>query len=233
VFWGVDTYSLTTEHTFQKFELPIYLYNNNPFDDVKYLFNKTLLFSAVKRVYAIAKKMPSTTLDEAYSWQKTYENRFDHPLFEVTESDENAEIVQSQGNIYDEIVQDNLTHNILPFVEAHPDTTFYFFFVPNSIRFIEGLQAEGTLEGALSAERKAVETLLQYDNVEIYYFQNIESIILDPNIYIDASHYSKDINDFMMQSMSEGNYRLTEDNYRAEIDRLQEIADQVDVRLID
>jgi len=229
----VDTYALTTDYTFQKYELPQYLYNNNPFDDVKYIFNKTLLFSAVKRVYAIAKRVPNTTMEEAYSWQSTYTNRFNHPLFEVTLPDETVEKVPSQGNIYDEIARDNLAYNILPFVEQHPDTTFYFFFVPNSIRFIEGMQAEGTLEGSLAAEKIAVGTLLQYDNVEIYYFQNIESIILDPNIYIDASHYSKDINDFMMESMAQGQYRLTKDNYREEIDRLQEIADRVDVRLID
>ena len=231
VFWGVDTYALTTDYKFQKYELPEYLYDKNPFNDVKYIYNKTLIFSALKTVYKIAKKEPNTTLDDAYSWYEQYKGRF-KPLFEVI-APQNETPGLSQGTIYNEIVRDNLNYNILPFIKAYPDTTFYFFFVPNSVRVIEDKDADGTLEGIISAQKIAVETLLQYNNVEIYYFQNIESIILNPEKYLDESHYSADINAYILESIAQGRHRLTLDNYSDEINKLQKIADTIDVRLLE
>ena len=40
-------------------------------------------------------------------------------------------------------------------------------------------------------------SLLEYDNVEIYYYQDEEEIITDLNLYMDMIHFSKDINQVM------------------------------------
>ena len=50
-------------------ELPEYLYNDNPFDDVKYLVNKDVLFDNAYNVIRFTKSGQTTTsFDDYYNW---------------------------------------------------------------------------------------------------------------------------------------------------------------------
>ena len=77
------------------------------------------------------------------------------------------------------------------------------------------------------ATRLAAETLLAYDNVEIYYFQNDTSIVTDLDNYMDVIHFSDVINHYIVDEMGKGNYRLTLENYEEEIAKMETLAEQI------
>ena len=78
----------------------------------------------------------------------------------------------------------NLDVNILPFVKNNPDTDFYFFFPPYSILYWHNVMQENMLEATLLQYQYVTERLLEYDNVHLFYFQNMEEVT-DLNNYAD------------------------------------------------
>ena len=61
----------------------------------------------------------------------------------------------------------------------------------------------------------------------MYYFQNDRDIILDLNKYMDPVHFTAVINQYMVEQMKEDNYRLTEENYREELDKMRKLAEEI------
>ncbi len=77
---------------------------------------------------------------------------------------------------------------------------------------------EGTFDANVKAVTDVVEKLLEYDNVEIYYFRNCTDITTNLDNYKDYSHFSPDINSMMTQCIANGECRLTQENYRQELE---------------
>ena len=61
----------------------------------------------------------------------------------------------------------------------------------------------------------------------MYYFQNDRDIILDLDKYMDPVHFTAEINQYMVEQMKEDNYRLTEENYREELDKMRKLAEEI------
>lgn len=232
VFWGIDTYALTADVDYLKYDLPEYLYDKNIFNDIKYVFNKTLIFSSLKVLYKMRSGQPNTTMDEAYSWYHLAKDKF-VPQFALTLRQKDAEPQVGGGEIYNENAYANLRQNMAPIIKANPDTEFNFFFVPDSIWAIKDRQIKGTLEGSIKAQQIVVAGLLEYDNVNVYYFKNIESIICDPSNYMDRSHFAIGTNVYILESMLANQHQLTKDNYISEIEKLQTLADKYDIEILE
>ena len=75
----------------------------------------------------------------------------------------------------------------MPFVEEHPETEFYFFFPPYSILYWHNVMQDNSLNATMAQYRYVADRLLQYDNVHLFYFQNMEEVT-DLNNYADYSH---------------------------------------------
>ena len=101
----------------------------------------------------------------------------------------------------------NLSRNILPFVEANPDTEFYFFFPPYSILYWNNVMRENTFEATMEQYRYVAERLLQYDNARVFYFQTMDETLNLSN-YADYSHYKPAINKFMVECFKDGKYEI-------------------------
>ena len=70
VLWGIDYNGLKRESYWQGYdEYPDYLYDKNPFNDVSYIFNKTILFEGLLNTLLWNLKGEETTsFDEYSSW---------------------------------------------------------------------------------------------------------------------------------------------------------------------
>ena len=70
VVWGIDYLGLNRDYDYRYYEeYPDYLYDNNLFNDVSYIFNKTILFEGLlNTLIKNLKGEPSTTFDEYASW---------------------------------------------------------------------------------------------------------------------------------------------------------------------
>jgi hypothetical protein len=114
----------------------------------------------------------------------------------------------------------NVEHNILPYIQNHPDTQFIFFYPPYSLVQWYQFYAVGSLDYHLEQKEALTAILLTYPNVEIYDFQARTEWILDLNHYIDAKHYGADINAAMAEDIAAGNCRITDGGQVAQNDAL-------------
>jgi len=205
VFLGIDvmTYTGGVEET--KYPIPEYLYDDNYFNDIRYLLNKDVVLNYIFRQIVdpdrtdLATVYQSWWTDEYYNIQWVMHN-YEQPERVAEETPEDA---------YLESVERNLTENICPYIEQNPDTVFYIFFPPYSILYWNDVICENHLEATMKEYEYIAERLLSYENVRIFYFPNQEWIVTDLNNYADYSHYHKDINHYMTQCFADGSCEIT------------------------
>lgn len=127
---------------------------------------------------------------------------------------------------YKEFVDGNV-ELLVKRVEQHPDTYVLLFYPPYSMLWWDNMYRSGEQEQVMYAAGTSAERLLGYENVRMYYFQNDRDIILDLDQYMDPVHFTAEINQYMVEQMKEDNYRLTEENYREELDKMRKLAEEI------
>ncbi len=204
VFLGLDIPTLTAATDEIKYPLPMYLYDKNPINDVQYLWNKDVLLEYIFRPFI--QQNPSN-MSEIYAswWTDDYYN-----IDWVMQGYEAPEPVseETDENLLIPMTEENLKTNIIPFIENNPDTVFYVFIPPYSILYWNNVITENKLKATMNQYRFAVESLLSYDNVRLFYFQNMEDVVTDLNNYADYTHYKPEINRYMTQCFSTGEHEI-------------------------
>lgn len=232
VFYNLDPSSLKSSPntSFEETGCPMYLYDNNPFNDVNYLFNKDVLFERIP--YTLAQSLLAD-YDEgsSYNWGQWKEFNLDmctglylrHPR--VTD--------MKDVHVYDDELQANISL-ISDIVKAHPETTFYIFMPPYSMLWWDNVYREGETEFYLYATKEAMKVLTSYDNVRFDYFMNDRDIItnLDSN-YMDTLHFSPDINHYMCESLKGDKYRINSDNIDEAIESMKSLAYEITDELME
>ncbi|MCR5101770.1 MAG: SGNH/GDSL hydrolase family protein [Butyrivibrio sp.] len=225
IFYNIDPSALeaSTETTYESTGCPMYLYDNNPFNDVYYLFNKDVLFEKIP--YQIASSLQSD-YDESlsYNWAKwkTFNQETALGLYQrsLTVSEMHPEdyyVSEYEGNI-----------NLLKTqIEAHPETEFTFFFPAYSMLWWDGIYRSGERDSYIYNEKNATKELLSYDNVRVFCFQNEPEIVTDLDNYMDSVHFSMDINRLQLDQIIAGEYELTLDNYEEAFEELYEFSEKI------
>ena len=71
---------------------------------------------------------------------------------------------------------------------------------------------------------QAMKTLLAYENVKMFYFQNDREIITDLENYMDILHFSPEINHYICDSLIAGKRQVNSENYAEEIRSMRDLA---------
>ncbi len=200
VFLGIDVTTCTGGVDETKYPVPEYLYDDNYWNDVEYLFNKDVILNYILRPMADPDKTDLATVYESW-WTDEYYN-----IQWVMHNYEPPEPVETEmpADAFLESTARNLETNICPYIEQNPDTVFYVFFPPYSILYWNDVMQENHLEATMAQYAYIAETLFAYDNVRIFYFPNREEIVTDLNNYADYTHYHKDINYYMTECFADG-----------------------------
>ena len=198
-------------------EYPTYLYDNNPFNDVKYLFNKDVIFN---RVYAMTQsnnrqnfKPGITSFDDYSRWQDRYTFGIHTVMPDGVKYNGQGKAVHltdSEKNT----IYDNITKNVISLADEYPEVEFYYFFTPYSILWYKDLVEDGTVYRQVEAERYIIELILEHKNIKLFSFNGIENIVTDINNYKDTIHYATWINSYMLRCMYENKYHITRENYQ-------------------
>jgi hypothetical protein len=225
VFLGLDIPTLTAEVDEIKYELPMYLYDKNPINDVKYLWNKDVLLEYILKPI-IQKK--GTNLSEVYAswWTEDYYNiqyvMHGYEAPEPVSEEMDPELLLPK-------TKENLDVNILPFIRDNPDTDFYIFFPPYSILYWNNVLTENHMEATMNQYKFAANELLQYDNVHLFYFQNMEEVVTDLNNYADYTHYNPRINRYMTECFADGTHEVKNiEEFENELNEMRRIVDEFD-----
>lgn len=201
---------------------PTYLYDDNIFSDVNYLFNRDIVFGRVYPMFADRKSddfIPGiTSFDDYANWMW----EFSFGINGATYSNDltNRKIGEPQHLSGDEreTVANNIYQNITSLAEEYPDVTFYYFIPPYSALWWQFGVIDGTIYQKIEAEKCVIEEILSADNIKLYSFNNKTDITTDINNYRDAIHYASWVNSLILQWLHDGEGLLTLDNYEEYLD---------------
>lgn len=209
-------------------EYPAYLYNDNLFDDINYVLNKSILFDYTCNVIDYTKSgNKTTTFDDYANWMPGAKFGADH-VFETYKLGKKSKTSSPLTNKTRQMMVENLQQNVTALTDAHPETTFYMFFPPYSICYWDSLQNDGYLDRLIDAEQLAIEELLKCSNIKLYSFCNNFEMVCDLDNYRDQAHYGEWINSDILEWMHNDEYLLTEENYLEYLDTKREFYSSYD-----
>ena len=196
---------------------PTYLYDKNPFNDVQYLYNKSVIFSYIYPMIQARKQegfMPGiTSFDEYSNWQNscTFGIHTVRPNgIIVSKPEKQKHLTQKQKKR----IADNIQKNVTSLAKKYPDVTFYYFFTPYSAAWWNRINGSGRIERQIEAEQFIIERILPYKNIKLFSFNNRTDLTTDLNNYKDIAHYGGWVNSAMLKWMKEEKYMLTTENYK-------------------
>lgn len=200
---------------------PSYLYNENPFDDVHYLFNRDVIFKTIFGMIREKNKegfLPGITSFDVYSnWMKgcsfgvNSSTLFINGIPSTNKSVSQIDLSEEEK----ELIYSNIRQNVISLAEANPDVIFYYFFTPYSAAWWQGLINSGTFNKQIQAEQIVIEEILKVNNICLFSFNNLTGITTDLNNYKDNIHYGEWINSMILRYMMDKKCLLTQQNYKA------------------
>lgn len=218
VYWNLDEHQLRANPAETRYPQPSYLYRNDHREDLSYLLNLDIFYNytlpniqqtLAGNVQPAARRGETFTANYAAATALKYYTRPDP-----------AQVPFPDTYYMDNTLQ-NLSDNILPFVENNPDTEFVFFFVPYSMLYWDNEVRGGTFDASMRSLETAIESLIFYPNVRIYFFHDQWDIVTDLNNYKDYSHYATWVNSYMTQAIAKDEERITAENYAAVLEDMR------------
>ena len=214
ILLGLDYNGLLREYDWKRYEsYPTYLYDDNPFNDASYVFNKSILYHGVMpNLVMTLKGQTGTTMDDYSTWQ--YETGLQSIMGSYTREDVVPLEENGFGEEEYELVTQTIQKNIVELVNQYPDVEFLIFYTPYSICYWDSLNLEGGIYRQIEAERVATEMLLQCPNVKLYNFFDQYDIICNTDLYSDGGHYCAEVNSLILGWIAEDKGLVTKENYR-------------------
>lgn len=222
VFLSLDEFALSAGPDEVPLELPRYLYTPAILDDVQYWFNQSVLFSHVPEALSAmaAGAEPGIDFDMLYYWGDRMTYGREKALLSMSYAPYGEQLPPDENTA---AVGYHLEHCLLPYVQAHPETTFYLYFPPYSVLEWVKYAQTGTLEQALYHRLLAAEALGDYVNVQLYDFQAWSDVVTDLDQYKDSMHHRPEINDAVVEKMAAGEMRTDPAKIRAANDAIREM----------
>lgn len=196
---------------------PTYLYDDNPFNDVQYIWNRDIIFGRVYQMTIDNDKEDFISgirsFDEYSRWQSLYTFGINTVVPNgITDIVPENEIHLTEDEKI--IIKKNIEENVIAVADNNPNVDFYYFFPPYSIKSWSNWKNDGVLYKNLEIEAYMMELIVPHRNIHLYSFNNRTDIIMDLNNYKDDWHYACWVNSLILKWMHDGQYQLTEDNYK-------------------
>ena len=230
VFYNLDPSALEAdpETTYELTGCPMYLYDDNYVNDVRYWLNKGVLMEKIP--YLIANSlMGDYDENNSYNWAQWKEFNSDMILGLYIRKPSVSEM--KPRDYYEDLLRKNLDL-LTDRITAHPETEFYIFVPPYSMLWWDNIYREGDTEAYLYNMEQAMKTLLEYENVKMFYFQNDREIITDLENYMDILHFSPEINRYICDSLIAGKRQVNSENYAEEIRSMRDPAYETVEKLV-
>ena len=201
VYFCLDPNILVRPDSQRTVELPRYLYNLNPLDDVEYLLN---IETCQETVRSLLRRDEMVTLDEAYVWDGKHTFSRASALASYPRPEVSDTVLPDDA--YLAATQENLDV-MCGWFEAHPDVEFVIWFPPYSVLYWDSVTRLGSRDAIIAAVEFASERLLDYDNVTLNSFL-YSSPISNLDNYADHIHCSGMVSAWAAQGLTTEYFRL-------------------------
>lgn len=196
---------------------PTYLYDDNILNDVKYIYNRDVIFN---RIYPMITAINQadfepgiTTFDSYSNWMHSYTFGMNSVCPRGVSKVVDAKPVYLSDE-QNRTLLENVRENVTSVTEEYPNVNFYYFITPYSVIWWLRYVNNGSIYMWIEAERLVIEELLKHDNIKLFSFNSFTEITTDMNNYKDSTHYGEWINSLILKNMYEGKGLLTWDNYK-------------------
>ncbi len=216
---NLDPYVFEADPDELRHELPDYLYDYDPFNDVNYLFNFDIVNDFTVDSLKKNKQHNVPDMNDAFVWShnKNFGAEYvlsQHEMFSNSKEDINY--------CYDDSKAIKNINLLIPFIESMSETQFVFFCSPFSMLYWNDCVKENSIEDHKRDYLLTIGKLIEHDNVKIFLWNDEEMlrIMSDLDNYCDVAHYSERINSLMLYRITRRQGLLTKENYKREIDKL-------------
>lgn len=194
-------------------DYPSFLYDSNPFNDVKYLFNKSIFKTSLDVISYTRAGNKTTSFDDYSFWDDGTITYGRSAILASYQRPSDAGAVYHLLDDQRETVRANIEQNILETARANPQIEFLLFFPPYSMYYWDKQHQLGTIDQRLEAEREAIELMLSCDNIRLFSFLDDFELANDFGRFKDYIHYDSEVNSWMLRCMASGEHELTQANY--------------------
>lgn len=209
VIWGIDrSYFYSSKDA--SGSMPVFLYHRHLDAHIRYLANLDILSQSLRILFEKSPRNSEETLESYNSWweRTIFSKNITLKLYKeaLTEKRERSESIYGTGR--------ELFSKILATTRNHPEIEFIFFFPPYSLaQHKKEYQIDRTgFYEDVKFRKYMLEELTQIKNVRIFDFETDLEIISDLDNYKDLHHYRKEVNDYMVNCISEQKQLVTQEN---------------------
>lgn len=196
---------------------PTYLYDDDIFNDVNYLYNVEILLVAIQNMLGFNRNGAiELNFDEYANWNDYYNFGIDAVM--ANYKWQTLEVAEEMLPMTEEEyarLEANIEQNVIALAKEHPEIEFYIYISPYSIYCMDYWWRLGELEKRLLAEQKVIELLLPYDNIHICSFNTEHDVLNNPDNYRDVAHHREEVNTQILHWLYEGKHEITAENYEA------------------
>ena len=202
----IDTSTFASKGTVRTEE---FLFKSDVLSDIKYLYNYESLFQflPVDLMLTASKKLgffpdsfsAKTSIDKLGNWEDEYEfdeeiliDNYNANMYEPSKLDKEKFEEQSR-----KVVDNFFTH-------LNSDDNYTFFFPPYSSLYWYDRIEDDEFSCLINAKRYFIEKAKLF-GAEVFDFQGADFTV-DLNLYKDTTHYSPEINDWMVNCFSNGSF---------------------------
>lgn len=223
VVYGLDVYSFIAQLDETGSEVPLYLYDDNPFNDVRYWLNRSVLATFLPQcLRAWGQRQDDAIRDSMYSWAQDGDNYGPVMLYSASFTPPESRL---DADAFAALADANLSVHLIPFIQAHPQTQFDIFFPPYSAAEWSNMESNGTLDAMLALRGLCYDRLSGYANVTLYDYSAREAWVTDIDNYKDTLHYGQWINDEIVACIASGDGAVqSRDQLDAASERLRDWA---------
>lgn len=207
-------------------DTPVYMYDDNTWNDFKYLYGYetwmrsvpiSLAYSSLDTLGIKIESMHNLeNVDYVGDWY--YRSKTGRDIVKKKYlSGIDAVSAQDMDGICERMMK-NVDDKLTTVIDE--DNRYVFYFPPYSALFWHDAKVKGYADVYYAVKEHILETLLEYQNVKVFDFQ-YAPYICNLNNYRDTTHYSKAVSDFMVDCFGNKKYIVTKENYKEGLSELK------------
>jgi hypothetical protein len=227
---NVNTFAGPPNHRWVADPLPLYLWDSNPFNDVRYL----LSLDTLARSRDLVEHRPGgpeyfEVPDMPWSWAKKLEFSAKATVHGLDPANLNLRYNQPSRTVAEMMA--NFDANILPRLQAHPETRFDLVHPPYSILVWADFEQRKQVDVTLEWKRQLFGRVNGMSNVAIHDFQSAP-VTEDLSQYKDMYHFGIPVCAWMLEQLRTDSYRVTAESLPGLLESQRDRARSVDARKI-
>lgn len=198
---------------------PVYLYDEDPLNDVHYVLNRDILFSRVIPMMIDRGKSgfrPGITDFDRYDRWRLSPDWFGPGAvlpdgLEELVPGEPVHLTAEQA----EEVRASVRQNLTDAADRYPETEFYCFIPPDCMGWWYRKVEDGSVYAIVEAERVMMEEIFRHPNVRLYSWNDRTDLLGNLDNYTDTVHFGEWVNEWILTAMKDGDGLVTRENCEA------------------